>query len=116
LQSVVSFEWLEECLKSGERLPEHKFTINYEEEFKPKKAAGNGGSGGLQPAKRSKISSEDPGDQQRTSDEDREEHSNASADKGSGVKTKPNQYASSQSSSGDTKDTVSSHATFDIEV
>ena len=110
---MVSFEWLEECLKSGERLPEHKFTINYEEEFKPKKAAGNGGSGGLQPAKRSKISS---GDQQRTSDEDREEHSNASADKGSGVNTKPNQYASSQSSSGDTKDTVGSHATFDIEV
>ncbi|PUZ61524.1 hypothetical protein GQ55_4G283000 [Panicum hallii var. hallii] len=113
--SVVSFEWLEECLKSGERLPEHKFTINYEEEFKPKKAAGNGNSGASQPAKRSKISSEDPGDQQRTSDEDREEHSNANADKGSGVKTKPNQYASSQSSSGDTKDTVGSHGTFDIE-
>jgi DNA polymerase lambda len=37
-------------------------------------------------------------------------------DKGSGVNTKPNQYASSQSSSGDTKDTVGSHATFDIEV
>ncbi|RLM55276.1 DNA polymerase beta isoform X1 [Panicum miliaceum] len=54
--SVVSFEWLEECLKSGERLPERKFTINHEEEFKLKKAAGNGGSGASQPAKRSKIS------------------------------------------------------------
>jgi DNA polymerase lambda len=116
LQSVVSFEWLEECLKSGERLPEHKFAINYEEEFKPKKAAGNGDSGAPQSAKRSKISSEVLGDQQRTSGEDRGEHSDASADKGSGVKTKPNQYASNQSSSGDTKNTVDSHGTFDIQV
>ncbi|RCV21019.1 hypothetical protein SETIT_4G104600v2 [Setaria italica] len=113
--SVVSFEWLEECLKSGKRLPEHKFAINYEGEFKPKKAAGNGDSGASQSAKRSKISSEDLGDQQRTSGGDREEHSDASADKGSGVETKPNQYAISQSSSGDTKNTVASHGTFDIE-
>ncbi|CAN6164450.1 unnamed protein product [Urochloa humidicola] len=115
--SVVSFEWLEECLKSGERLPEHKFTINYEEEFKPKKAAGNGDSvaGVSQPAKRSKMSSESPGDQQRTSGEDRGEHRDASADKGSGVERSPNQYASSQSTSGDTKDTVGSQGAFDIE-
>ncbi|XP_062228572.1 DNA polymerase lambda [Phragmites australis] len=70
--SVVSFEWLEECLKSGERLPEYKFVINYEEEFKPKKAASTGDSGASQPAKRSKMSSEDPGDYQSTSGEDRE--------------------------------------------
>ncbi|CAL5052106.1 unnamed protein product [Urochloa decumbens] len=110
--SVVSFEWLEECLKSGERLPEHKFTINYEDEFKPKKSAGNGDSGVSKPAKRSKMSSED---QQRTNSEDRGEHQDASADKGSDVERSPNKYASSQSNSGDTKDTVGSQGTFDIE-
>ncbi|CAL5043575.1 unnamed protein product [Urochloa decumbens] len=110
--SVVSFEWLEECLKSGERLPEHKFTINYEDEFKPKKSAGNGDSIVSQPAKRSKMSFED---QQRTSSEDRGEHQDASAGKGSDVERSSNKYASSQTNSGDTKDTVGSQGAFDIE-
>nr|CAB3467624.1 unnamed protein product [Digitaria exilis] len=113
--SALSFEWLEECLKSGERLPEHKFAINYEEEFKPKKEVGNGDSGTLQPSKRSRTSSEDPKYQQRTGGEDREEHRDASVDKSLGVETRPTQYASSQSSSGDTKDTVGSHGKFEIE-
>ncbi|KAF8723584.1 hypothetical protein HU200_021539 [Digitaria exilis] len=114
--SALSFEWLEECLKSGERLPEHKFAINYEEEFKPKKEVGNGDSGTLQPSKRSRTSSEDPKYQQRTGGEDREEHRDASVDKSLGVETRPTQYASSQSSSGDTKDTVGSHGKFEIEI
>ncbi|TVU11889.1 hypothetical protein EJB05_45499 [Eragrostis curvula] len=112
--SVVSFEWLEECLKAGERLPEHKFVINYEEEFKPKKPSDTEDSGALQPVKRSKMLSENSGDQQRTSGEDKEELAGASANanEGSGVDKKPNQFAGSQSSSGDT---AGSHGTFDIE-
>jgi DNA polymerase lambda len=117
---VVSFEWLEECLKAGERLPEHKFSINYEEEFKPKKVTDTRGSDALQPAKRSKMLSEDLANQQRTRGEDREElagagHPDASTDvnEGSGVEKKPNQYAGSQGSSGDT---LGSHGTFDIGV
>jgi DNA polymerase lambda len=117
---VVSFEWLEECLKAGERLPEHKFAINYEEEFKPKKATDTRDSDALQPAKRSKMLSVDLGNQQRTRGEDRKElagagRPDASTDvnEGSGVEKKPNQHAGSQSSSGDTG---GSHDTFGIEV
>ncbi|CAM0913525.1 unnamed protein product [Alopecurus aequalis] len=61
-QSTVSFEWLEESIKAGQRLPEHKFTINYEEEFKPKKAAAAaraGDGGASNPAKRSEMPSEE---------------------------------------------------------
>ena len=60
-QSTVFYDWLEESIKSGERLPEHKFTINYEEEFKPKKAAAGaaGDKCASNPAKRSKMASED---------------------------------------------------------
>uniref|UniRef100_A0A0A9FD71 BRCT domain-containing protein n=1 Tax=Arundo donax TaxID=35708 RepID=A0A0A9FD71_ARUDO len=121
--STVSFGWLEESLKAGERLPEYKFAINYEEEFKPKKAAVTGDSGTSQAAKRSKMSSEDPGNDQRTRGEDRENelaaggHKDASAqmNEDSGGEKRSNQYASSQSSSGGTKDTVGSHGSFDIE-
>ncbi|KQK18807.1 DNA polymerase lambda [Brachypodium distachyon] len=121
--SVVSFEWMEECLKSGERLPEHKFTINYEEEFKPKKAAGTGHTGASRPPKRSKMSSEDHGKRKETIVQDGEkelavgEHQDASthAREGSGVDKGRSQYVCSQSSSGDTMDTIGSHGTFDIE-
>ncbi|KAL6861744.1 hypothetical protein ACP4OV_017444 [Aristida adscensionis] len=121
--SVVSFEWLEECLKTGERLPEHKFAINYEEEFKPKKAADAGDSGALQPAKKSRMSSEGPGDQMGASGEGNEELATEGCqdaitqvnEEGSGLEKKPNPYASSQSSSGDSKDTVGSHGTLDTE-
>ncbi|XP_048539494.1 DNA polymerase lambda isoform X1 [Triticum urartu] len=114
--SVVSFDWLEECLKSGERLPEHKFTINYEEEFKPKKAAGAGGTGASNPAKRSKMSSEDPENHKGTGGQGvkkelaTREHQDASTHvhDGSGVQKGPGQLAHSQTSSGDTKDTVGS--------
>ncbi|VAI72471.1 unnamed protein product [Triticum turgidum subsp. durum] len=114
--SVVSFDWLEECLKSGERLPEHKFTINYEEEFKPKKAAGAGGTGASNPAKRSKMSSEDPENHKGTGGQGVKkelatgEHQDASTHvhDGSGVQKGPGQLAHSQTSSGDTKDTVGS--------
>ncbi|KAK3132057.1 hypothetical protein QOZ80_6AG0515170 [Eleusine coracana subsp. coracana] len=117
--SVVSFEWLEECLKAGERLPEHKFAINYEEEFKPKKVTDTRDSAALQRAKRGKMLSEDPGSQQRTSGEDMDKSdgaerpdASANVNEGSGVEKKPNQYAGSQSSSGDTR---GSHGTFDSE-
>ncbi|KAF7100467.1 hypothetical protein CFC21_101981 [Triticum aestivum] len=112
--SVVSFDWLEECLKSGERLPEHKFTINYEEEFKPKKAAGTGASN---PAKRSKMSSEDPESHKAISGHDGKEEvatgehrdkTSTHVHDGSGVEKGPGQFAHSQTSSGDTKDTVGS--------
>ncbi|KAJ1258775.1 hypothetical protein BS78_10G101100 [Paspalum vaginatum] len=122
--SLVSFEWLEECLKSGERLPEHKFAISCEEEFKPKKEAGTGDLGVPQPAKKSKLSPEHPEDDKRISsggDREKEQaargHPGASthADEGTSAEKKPSQYASSQSSSGDSKDTIGSHGTFDIE-
>ncbi|XP_044955974.1 DNA polymerase lambda isoform X2 [Hordeum vulgare subsp. vulgare] len=114
--SVVSFDWLEECLKSGERLPEHKFAINYEEEFKPKKAAGAGGTSVSNPSKRSKISSQDPENRKGTGGQGvkeevpTREHRDASthAHHGSGVEKGPGQFAHSQTSSGDTKDTVGS--------
>ncbi|KAM3194025.1 hypothetical protein ACQJBY_070589 [Aegilops geniculata] len=114
--SVVYFDWLEECLKSGERLPEHKFTINYEEEFKPKKAAGAGGTGASNPAKRSKMSSEDPENREGTGGQSVKkelatgEHrdTSTSVHDGSGVEKGPGQFAHSQTSSGDTKDTVGS--------
>lgn len=120
----MSFEWLEECLKSGQRLPEHKFVINYEEEFKPKKAAGTGDSGTSQPAKRSKMPPEGPENHKETSAQDREKELTAGGhqDEGahvngdSGVEKGPNPHASSQSSYGDTKDTIGSHGTFEIEV
>uniref|UniRef100_A0A453R7M4 DNA polymerase n=1 Tax=Aegilops tauschii subsp. strangulata TaxID=200361 RepID=A0A453R7M4_AEGTS len=114
--SVVSFDWLEECLKSGERLPEHKFTINYEEEFKLKKAPGAGGTGASNPAKRSKMSSEDPENRKGTSGQDGKEvatgehrdKTSTHVHDGSGVEKGPGQFAHSQTSSGDTKDTVGS--------
>ena len=115
---MVSFEWLEECLKSGERLPEHKFTINYEEEFKPKKAAGAGDKGALNPAKRSKMASENhketsglDGKKEMATGEHRD--TSTHLHEGSGVKKGPSQNAYSQTSSGDT---VGSHGTSDIEV
>ncbi|KAM0914402.1 hypothetical protein ACQ4PT_011584 [Festuca glaucescens] len=115
--STVSFDWLEECLKAGERLPEHKFTINYEEEFKPKKAAGAGDTGVSNPAKRSKMASEN---QKEISGQDGNEiatgeHRDTIVPEGSGVEKGPNQIACSQSSSGDSKDTIGSQATFDAE-
>ncbi|KAG0513632.1 hypothetical protein BDA96_10G118800 [Sorghum bicolor] len=121
--SVVSFEWMEECLKSGERLPNHKFAINYEEELKPKNVVGTENLGALQPAKRTKMSSEYPGDCQRVSGGDRESElaaagspgASAHVVEGSSAGKQPNQYASSQSSSADSKDTVGSHGTFGIE-
>lgn len=114
--STVSFDWLEECLKAGERLPEHKFTINYEEEFKPKKAAGAGDTGVSNPSKRSKMASENHKEISRQ-DGKKEiatgEHKIVA--EGSGVEKGPNQIACSQSSSGDTKDTIGSQGTFDAE-
>lgn len=118
--STVSFDWLEECLKSGERLPEHKFTINYEEEFKPKKTAGAADTGASNPAKRSKM---EPENHKETSGQDVKEepatgeHRDASTHvhEGSDGEKGPSRAAYSQSSSGDTKDTVGSHGTFDTE-
>ncbi|KAM0824459.1 hypothetical protein ACQ4PT_070188 [Festuca glaucescens] len=116
--STVSFDWLEECLKAGKRLPEHKFTINYEEEFKPKKAAGAGDAGVSNPAKRSKMASENNKEingQDGKKEIATGEHRDTIVPEGSGVKKGPNQIACSQSSSGDTKDTIGSQATFDAE-
>ncbi|XP_047066533.1 DNA polymerase lambda-like [Lolium rigidum] len=114
--STVSFDWLEECLKAGERLPEHKFTINYEEEFKPKKAAGAGDTGVSNPAKRGKMASEN---HKEISGQDGKKEIATGEHKivaeGSGVEKGPNQIACSQSSSGDTKDTIGSQGTFDAE-
>jgi len=115
---------MEECLKSGERLPNHKFAINYEEELKPKNVVGTGNLGAPQPAKRTKMSCEYPGDCQRISGGDRESElaaggspdASAHVVEGSSAGKQPNQYASSQSSSADSKDTIGSHGTFDIEV
>lgn len=117
LQSVVSFEWLEECLKSGERLPEHKFAINYEEEFKPKKEGGAAGSGVLQSAKRSKISSDGPESRKETAGGNRESrdaiaHPNEDSD----VVKGPSTCTSSQSASGDSKETIASQNAFKAEV
>lgn len=117
LQSVVSFEWLEECLKSGERLPEHKFAINYEEEFKPKKEGGAAGSGVLQSAKRSKISSDGPENRKETAGGNRESrdaiaHPNEDSD----VVKGPSTCTSSQSASGDSKETIASQNAFKAEV
>ncbi|KAM0824460.1 hypothetical protein ACQ4PT_070188 [Festuca glaucescens] len=117
--STVSFDWLEECLKAGKRLPEHKFTINYEEEFKPKKAAGAGDAGVSNPAKRSKMASENNKEingQDGKKEIATGEHRDTIVPEGSGVKKGPNQIACSQSSSGDTKDTIGSQATFDAEI
>lgn len=121
--SVVSFEWIEECLKSGERLPIHNFAINYEKEFKPKNAVCTGNLVASRPAKRTKMSSEYPGDHQRISGGDRENElaaggppgASAHVVEGSSAGKQPNQYASSQSSSADSKDTIGSHGTFGIE-
>lgn len=117
--STVSFDWLEECLKAGERLPEHKFTINYEEEFKPKKTAGAADTGASNPAKRSKM---EPENHKETSGQDVKEepatgeHRDASTHVHEGSDgEKGSRAAYSQSSSGDTKDTVGSHGTFDTE-
>lgn len=115
---------MEECLKSGERLPDHKFAINYEEEFKPKNAGGTGDLGVLQTAKRTKMSPEHLGDRQRISGGDRLKElaargspgASERVDEGSSAEKQPDQYASSQSTSADSKDTVGSHGTFDIEV
>nr|BAD18976.1 DNA polymerase lambda [Oryza sativa Japonica Group] len=114
--SVVSFEWLEECLKSGERLPEHKFAINYEEEFKPKKEGGAAGSGVLQSAKRSKISSDGPENRKETAGGNRESrdaiaHPNEDSD----VVKGPSTCTSSQSASGDSKETIASQNAFKAE-
>jgi hypothetical protein len=124
LQSVVSFEWIEECLKSGERLPIHNFAINYEKEFKPKNAVCTGNLVASRPSKRTKMSSEYPGDHQIISGGDREKElaaggppgASAHVVEGSSAGKQPNQYASSQSSSADSKDTIGSHGTFGIEV
>lgn len=117
--STVFFDWLEECLKAGERLPEHKFTINYEEEFKPKKTAGAADTGASNPAKRSKM---EPENHKETSGQDVKEepatgeHRDASTHVHEGSDgEKGSRAAYSQSSSGDTKDTVGSHGTFDTE-
>lgn len=114
---MVSFEWLEECLKSGERLPEHKFAINYEEEFKPKKEGGAAGSGVLQSAKRSKISSDGPENRKETAGGNRESrdaiaHPNEDSD----VVKGPSTCTSSQSASGDSKETIASQNAFKAEV
>uniref|UniRef100_J3MCS5 DNA polymerase n=2 Tax=Oryza brachyantha TaxID=4533 RepID=J3MCS5_ORYBR len=113
--SVVSFEWLEECLKSGERLPEHKFTINYEEEFKPKKEGGAADSGASQPVKRIKISSDDPENHKETAGGDQAQDANAHVDKDSVVVKEPSSYTSSQSATGDSKDTIASQNAFNTE-
>ncbi|XP_062232857.1 DNA polymerase lambda-like [Phragmites australis] len=120
--SVVSFEWLEECFKAGERLPEYKFAINYEEEFKPKKAAITGDSCASQPAKNSKMSSKDPGDHKGTRTEEeqvtgghpdaRSNLTSAHVNEGSCIEMRPNQYACRQSSSGDTKDCIAAEGTY----
>ncbi|KAL5199493.1 hypothetical protein ABZP36_020696 [Zizania latifolia] len=111
--SVVSFEWLEECLKSGERLPEHKFAINYEEEFKPKKEGGTADSGVLQPAKRSKISADGSENHKESAKENRDPIAHVNED--SGVVKYPSQFASSQSTSGDSKEIIGSHSAFNTE-
>jgi DNA polymerase lambda len=112
----VSYDWLEECLKAGERLPEHKFTINYEEEFKPKKVAGAGDTGASNPAKRSKMAETSGRDGKNEMTTGEHGDTSTHVHEGSGVKKGPSQTAYSQSSSGDTRDTVGSHGTSDVEV
>ncbi|KAF0903186.1 hypothetical protein E2562_025761 [Oryza meyeriana var. granulata] len=114
--SVLSFDWLEECLKSGERLSEHKFAINYEAEFKLEKEGGTADSGVSQPAKRSKISSDDPENHKETAGVNRESRdASTHANEGSVAVKEPSMYASSQSVSGDSKDTIASHNAFNTE-
>lgn len=70
------------------------------------------------------MSSEYSGDRQRISGGDRENELEAGGPpgasaheiEGSSAEKQPNQYASSQSGSADSKDTVGSHGTFDIQV
>lgn len=90
----------------------------------PKNAVGTGNLDATQPAKRTKLSS-DPGDRQRISGVSPGESelaaggspgAGAHAVEGSSAGKPANQYASSQTSSADSKDTVGSHGSFDIEV